>query len=68
MILSNRNRNLVSMILTCLISFAAFFGISIGLHTLGANETLLTPAMAAWAPLLIFGPIAWAQTTRAMQS
>jgi lipopolysaccharide export system permease protein len=68
MILSNRNRNLVSMILTCLLSFAAFYGISIGLRTLGANETLLTPAMAAWAPLLIFGPIAWAQTTRAMQS
>ena len=68
MILSNRNRNLVSMILTCLISFAAFYGISIGLRTLGANETLLTPAMAAWAPLLIFGPIAWAQTMRAMQS
>ncbi len=68
MILSNRNRNLVSMILTCVLSFAAFFGVSIGLHALGANETLLTPAMAAWAPLMIFGPIAWAQTTRAMQS
>ena len=68
MILSNRNRNLVSMILSCVISFAAFFGISIGLHALGANETILTPATAAWAPLLIFGPYAWAQTRRAMQS
>jgi len=68
MILSNRNRNLVSMILSCVLSFAAFFGISIGLHALGANETFLTPAAAAWAPLLIFGPFAWAQTMRAMQS
>jgi len=68
LILSNRNRNLVGMILTCLISFAAFFGISIGLHTLGSSETLLSPAAAAWAPLLIFGPIAWAQSQRAMQS
>ncbi len=68
MILSNRNRNLVSMMLSCVISFAAFFGISIGLHALGANETILTPATAAWAPLLIFGPYAWAQTRRAMQS
>ncbi len=68
MILSNRNRNLVSMMLSCVISFAAFFGISIGLHALGANETILTPATAAWAPLLIFGPYAWAQTSRAMQS
>jgi len=68
LILSNRNRNLVGMILTCMISFAAFFGISIGLHTLGSSETLLSPAAAAWAPLLIFGPIAWAQSQRAMQS
>ena len=68
LILSNRNRNLVGMILTCMISFAAFFGISIGLHTLGSSETLLSPATAAWAPLLIFGPFAWAQSQRAMQS
>ncbi len=68
MILSNRNRNLVSMIISCIVSFAAFFGISIGLRALGATETFLTPAMAAWAPLLVFGPIAWAQSRRAMQS
>jgi lipopolysaccharide export system permease protein len=68
MILSNRNRNLVSMILTCMLSFSAFFGISIGLNTLGAHEMLLSPAAAAWAPLLIFGPYAWAQASRAMQS
>ena len=68
MILSNRNRNLVSMILSCVVSFAAFFGISIGLHALGASETFLTPATAAWAPLLLFGPLAWAQSRRAMQS
>jgi lipopolysaccharide export system permease protein len=68
MILSNRNRNLVGMILSCLLSFAAFFGVSIGLNALGANGTLLSPATAAWAPLLIFGPIAWAQSQRAMLS
>ena len=37
MILSNRNRNLVSMIISCVVSFAAFFGISIGLRALGAT-------------------------------
>jgi lipopolysaccharide export system permease protein len=68
LILSNKNRNLVSMVLTCLISFAAFFGISIGFSTLGANEAFLTPVTAAWAPLLIFGPFAWAQTCNAMRS
>jgi lipopolysaccharide export system permease protein len=68
MILSNRNRNLVSMLLSCILGYAAFFGVSIGMHTLGANETLLSPAAAAWAPLLIFGPFAWAQSSKAMQS
>ena len=68
MILSNRNRNLVSMILSCVISFTAFFGISIGLQALGANETFLSPSMAAWTPLLVFGPVSWAQSRRAMRS
>jgi len=68
MILSNRSRNLVGMTLKCVLSFTAFFAVSIGLSTLGANETLLTPAAAAWAPLLIFSPIAWAQTRKAMRS
>jgi hypothetical protein len=56
------------MILTCLVSFAAFFGVSMGLNALGANETFLSPAVAAWAPLLIFGPFAWAQSASAMRS
>jgi lipopolysaccharide export system permease protein len=68
MILSSRSRSLVSMITSCVLSFAVFFGISIGLHTLGANETLLSPSAAAWAPLLIFGPFAWAQAVKAMRS
>lgn len=68
MILSNRNRNLVSMLISCILGYAAFFGVSIGMQTLGANETLLSPAAAAWAPLLIFGPFAWAQSSKAMQS
>jgi lipopolysaccharide export LptBFGC system permease protein LptF len=68
LILSNRNRNLVSMIMSCVVSYGLFFGISIGLRTLGSNATLLTPAAAAWAPLLIFAPIAWTRSIQAMDS
>jgi len=68
MILSSRSKNMVSMLIGCIFSFAAFFGLSLGFQTLGANETLFSPAAAAWAPLLIFGPFAWAQSYRAMQS
>jgi lipopolysaccharide export LptBFGC system permease protein LptF len=56
------------MLISCILGYAAFFGVSIGMQTLGANETLLSPAAAAWAPLLIFGPFAWAQSSKAMQS
>ncbi|AMV35150.1 putative permease YjgP/YjgQ family protein [Pirellula sp. SH-Sr6A] len=68
LILSTRNRNLVSMIASCVVSYAIFFGLSIGIRTLGANGTLLTPAAAAWTPLLIFAPIAWTRTRSAMDS
>ena len=68
LILSNIHRNVVNMIASCVLSFALFFGISIGLRTLGSNATLLTPAAAAWAPLLIFAPIAWSRSTVAMES
>jgi lipopolysaccharide export system permease protein len=68
LILSTRNRNLVNMIASCVVSYAIFFGLSIGIRTLGSNGTLLTPAAAAWAPLLIFAPIAWTRTRSAMDS
>jgi lipopolysaccharide export system permease protein len=68
MILSNRNRNLVGMALGCVFSFSIFFGIMLGLQTLGSNGTLFSPMVAAWAPLLLFAPFAWAKTVAAMQS
>lgn len=68
MILSSGNRSLVGLITSCVVSFAVFFGISIGFHTLGSHETFLSPSAAAWAPLLLFGPFAWAKSVRAMQS
>lgn len=68
MILSNRNRNLVGMIISSILSFGIFFAVSIGIHSLGTSETLLSPSMAAWAPLLIFGPLAYAKSRAAMQS
>lgn len=68
MILSNRNRNLVGMIISSILSFGIFFAVSIGIHSLGTSETFLSPSMAAWAPLLIFAPLAYAKSQAAMQS
>ncbi len=68
LVLSNRNRNLVHMIISCVLAYGLFFGLSIGIRTLGASGTFLTPAAAAWCPLLIFAPIAWSRSVRAMES
>lgn len=68
LILSTRHRNVVVMIASCILSFGVFFGITFAIRTLGSNGTLLTPSAAAWAPLLLFAPAAWAKSVRAMHS
>ena len=66
LILSTRNRNVVQLAFACVLTFGLFFVVSAGLGSLGTGSTLLTPAMAAWGPLLIFAPLAYARTRRAL--
>jgi|694.fasta_scaffold09299_4 lipopolysaccharide export system permease protein len=66
LILSTRNRNVVQLIVACVATFGLFFAVSMALGSLGTSGTLITPAIAAWAPLLIFGPIAYARTRQSM--
>jgi lipopolysaccharide export system permease protein len=67
-ILTGLNRNLVRMVASCIIIFALFYAITFGLRTLGAHETLLTASAGAWAPVLLFAPLAWAKSVAAMNS
>ncbi|MFN7629067.1 MAG: LptF/LptG family permease, partial [Pirellula sp.] len=66
LILSTRNRNVVQLIVACVATFGLFFAVSMALGSLGTSGTFITPAIAAWAPLLIFGPIAYARTRQSM--
>lgn len=66
LILSTRNRNVVQLIVACVATFGLFFAVSMALGSLGTSGTLITPAIAAWAPLLIFGPLAYARTRQSM--
>jgi lipopolysaccharide export system permease protein len=66
LILTTRNRNVVQLVAVCLGTFGMFYAVSTGLGSLASRGTLFTPAMAAWAPLIVFGPIAYARTRRAM--
>ncbi len=65
-ILTALDRNLVRMVASCLIIFALFYAITFGLRTLGAHETLLTASAGAWAPVLLFAPVALAKSVAAI--
>jgi lipopolysaccharide export system permease protein len=55
----NRNMFVVTGYATLLVAF--FFGMRTLFHTLGGNDYLIDPATAAWIPLLVLAPIAFAR-------
>jgi lipopolysaccharide export system permease protein len=59
LILRDPNRNVFVGVGLCLIMCAVFFAAVFACRQLGELE-LLTPAVAAWLPVLLFGPFAFA--------
>ena len=57
-ILRDQNRNLFISTGLCLVLCAVFFGACFTCKHLGDNE-YLSPALAAWLPVLCFGPLAF---------
>lgn len=58
-VLSRESRNVFISVGTCLLIVVLYFGVIIGSQTLGINY-LITPSMAAWIPLMVFVPWAFA--------
>ncbi|MBY0528445.1 MAG: LptF/LptG family permease [Gemmataceae bacterium] len=58
MILRDQNRNIFISAGMCLIMCAVFFGACFLCKHLG-NHDILSPALAAWLPVLFFGPLAF---------
>ncbi len=56
-ILRDQNRNVILSAGSCLVLCGIFFLCSYGCKMLGEND-YLAPALAAWLPLLLFGPLA----------
>jgi lipopolysaccharide export system permease protein len=56
-ILRDQNRNLIISAGSCLVLCGVFFLCSYGCKMLGEND-YLAPALSAWLPLLLFGPLA----------
>jgi len=57
LIFTGENRNVWWAVLLCLLVIGAYFGVSLVSHSAGAR-LLLSPAFAAWIPLLLFLPVA----------
>jgi lipopolysaccharide export system permease protein len=57
-ILRDQNRNVFISTALCLVQCAVFFGACFTCRQLGDKE-YLSPALAAWMPVLLFGPLAF---------
>ena len=58
-VVNRRGRNLFLMIAVAIGTVLFFFGIKTLSGAMGGSGYLLSPAMAAWVPLLVLGPIAY---------
>jgi lipopolysaccharide export system permease protein len=59
-ILRDQNRHVLISAGLCLVMCGVFYAVVFGCKYLGENE-LLAPALSAWLPVLVFGPLAIAQ-------
>jgi lipopolysaccharide export system permease protein len=58
LVLSRESRNVFLAIGICVVVVAIFVLVTIGFQYLGSSLVLRSPALAAWAPLMIFVPVA----------
>lgn len=61
LVLTRESRNVFVAVGWCLLIVGVFFIVTLGCHMLGSSG-LLNPALAAWCPLFIFGPPAFAMS------
>jgi lipopolysaccharide export system permease protein len=59
MVVNRNGRNLFVMIGASMLTVMAFFVVKTLSGAMGGSGYLLTPAMAAWMPVLILGPLAY---------
>lgn len=59
LVINRRERNLFVMVGVAMLTVLLFFVVKTLAGAMGGGGYLLSPAMAAWVPLLIFGPIAY---------
>ena len=63
LVLTRSNHNVFVAVGQCLLIVAAFFVVVLACQALG-NAILISPALAAWLPMLIFAPVAYVTALR----
>jgi lipopolysaccharide export system permease protein len=58
LVVTRENRNLFVAAGYCLLVVTGFFLVILACQTMGGHGYLLTPALSAWFPLIVFAPIA----------
>jgi lipopolysaccharide export system permease protein len=58
LVLTRESRNVFMAIGMCLGVVGVFLGVAIGCQSLGSQSMVLSPALAAWMPLILFVPAA----------
>lgn len=61
LVVNRRGRNLFVMIGIAMLSVLFFFAVKTLAGAMGSSGYLVTPTMAAWIPLLVFGPMAYSR-------
>lgn len=61
LVVNRRGRNLFVMIGIAMVTVLFFFGVKTLAGAMGSSGYMISQGMAAWIPLLVFGPIAYAR-------
>lgn len=67
LVVNRRGRNLFVMIGAAMLTVLAFFAVKTLAGAMGSSGYLLSPAMAAWVPLIVIGPVAYVRFCDAQQ-
>jgi lipopolysaccharide export system permease protein len=59
LVVNRKGRNLFMMMSVAMMTVMGFFAVKTGANYIGTSGYLVSPAIAAWIPLLVCGPIAY---------
>lgn len=65
-VLTSKRKNIVQLFLTVCLTWGLVFGVSTGLPMFIGTINLITPTVASWLPVILFGPYGYARTMQAL--